>query len=64
MIDRLTKIDPHVNAIAATAYACEPLAASFRSHGFKGVINKPFTLQDLRSTIDAVLVTPRSWTVH
>jgi CheY-like chemotaxis protein len=63
-ISRLSEIDPHVNGIIATGYAQDPVAVGFKSYGFKAVINKPFTLQELRSTIDSVLMTPRSWTVH
>ena len=63
-ISRLTEIDPHVNGIVATNHAQDPVAVGFESYGFKAVINKPFTLQELRSTIDSVLMTPRSWTVH
>ena len=63
-ISRLSEIDPHVNGIVATGYAQDPVAVGFKSYGFKAVINKPFTLQELRSTIDSVLTTPRSWTVH
>jgi PAS domain S-box-containing protein len=62
-ITRLSELDPDVNAIAA-GFAQDPAGAGFRRHGFKAVLSKPFTLQELRSTIDSVIVTPRSCTIH
>jgi PAS domain S-box-containing protein len=63
-IGRLAEIDPSVNAILVSGFSQHPAMAGFRNYGFKAVINKPFTLHELRSTIESVIVTPRSWTVH
>ena len=56
---RVTGTIPIVFAVAQ-----DPVASGFRGYGFKAVISKPFTLQELRSTIDSVIVTPRSCTIH
>jgi nitrogen-specific signal transduction histidine kinase/CheY-like chemotaxis protein len=63
---RLAEIDPSVTGIIVSGYAQDPVVTQYREHGFKGVIGKPFTLQELRSTLDAVIVTPGHgpWTVH
>lgn len=43
----LLKIDPHVNAIVSSGYSENPVMASFREHGFKGILKKPYTLEDI-----------------
>jgi PAS domain S-box-containing protein len=63
-IGRLTEIDPAVNAILVSGFAQHPTLTGFKDYGFKAVISKPFTLQELRSIIDSVMVTPATWTIH
>ena len=67
-MQRLAEIDPSVTGIIVSGYAQDPVVTQFREHGFKGVIGKPFTLQELRGALDAVIVTPGvdggTWTVH
>jgi PAS domain S-box-containing protein len=48
----LRRIDPNFLAIATTGYAA---SADLRSHGFVGVIAKPFMIHELCATISAVL---------
>jgi CheY-like chemotaxis protein len=63
-IERLAEIDPSVTGIVVSGYAQDPVVTRYREHGFKGVIGKPFTLQELRSTLDALMLTPGVRTVH
>jgi CheY-like chemotaxis protein len=63
-MQRLAEIDPAVTGIVVSGYAQDPVVTRYREHGFKGVIGKPFTLQELRSTLDSVIVAPGTWTVH
>jgi PAS domain S-box-containing protein len=63
-IERLAEIDPGVNAILISGFGHHPAVTGFKDYGFKAVINKPFTLHELRSIIDSLVVTPRTWTVH
>jgi two-component system, cell cycle sensor histidine kinase and response regulator CckA len=51
-IQELRRMDPNLPAIATTGYAA---SADLRSHGFVGVIAKPFMLHELCATISAVL---------
>ena len=62
-MEQLGEIDPTVTAIVASGYAQDPVMSGFGEYGFKGVIAKPFTLQELSKTLDSV-VTGRKWNVH
>jgi two-component system cell cycle sensor histidine kinase/response regulator CckA len=65
-IERLTKIDPDVNAIMASGYTQDPVMTGFKDYGLKAVISKPFTLEELSQAIDSVMVKAGTgtWTVH
>lgn len=43
----LLKIDPDVNAIVSSGYSENPVMANFSKHGFKGILKKPYTLEDI-----------------
>jgi CheY-like chemotaxis protein len=62
-LQQLKTIDPTVSGIIVSGYAQDPVITDYREHGFKAVIAKPFTLQELRWTLDSV-VPPRHTTVH
>jgi PAS domain S-box-containing protein len=62
-IVQLGEIDPGVKAIVASGYAQDPAMSEFGEYGFKAVINKPFTLQELSKALTSV-VAGRSWSVH
>jgi CheY-like chemotaxis protein len=63
-LEQLKAIDPSVNAIVVSGYAQDPVITDYREHGFKAVIAKPFTLQELSWTLDSVRATTSRWTVH
>jgi len=54
-MEHLLKIDPHVRAIVSSGYSSDPVLASYRVNGFRGVVPKPYKLTDLSRTIRAVL---------
>ncbi len=56
-IEKLLKIDPNAKAIVSSGYSSSPVMADFRSHGFKGVITKPYKVHELVNTIKRVLET-------
>jgi CheY-like chemotaxis protein len=62
-IDELTEIDPAVNAIIVSGYAQDSTLTEYRDYGFKAVIAKPFTLQELSTALHSVII-PRHWQVH
>jgi hypothetical protein len=52
-------MDPDVRAIVSSGYSNDPIMAHPQDHGFKDVLQKPFTMMDLSVKISAVLA-PRS----
>jgi CheY-like chemotaxis protein len=60
-LDQLKAIDPTVNGIVISGYAQDSVIADYREHGFKAVIAKPFTLQELSWTLESVVPTASRW---
>ena len=54
-VQELKKIDPEVRAIVSSGYSNDPVMAEYRSHGFAGVVKKPFQVHELTTVLDAVL---------
>ena len=52
----LQKIDPHVRAIVSSGYSSDPVLASYRAHGFRGMVPKPYRFADLARSISSVLM--------
>ena len=51
----LLKIDPQVRAIVSSGYSSDPVLSSYRAHGFRGMVPKPYRFADLARTIGSVL---------
>jgi CheY-like chemotaxis protein len=62
-ISHLTGVDPAVRAIVVSGYAQDAAVSSYRDYGFVAAMNKPYTLQDLRATLETV-ITSRTWRIH
>ena len=62
-VELLNEVDPTVNAIVVSGYAQDPALTEFHHYGFKASISKPYTLQELDSTLHSVIATGR-WRVH
>ena len=56
-ITELLKIDPTVRAVVSSGYNSDDTMASYRAHGFCGVLAKPYTLQELKTFLNNLLVT-------
>nr|MDA8166013.1 ATP-binding protein [Desulfobacteraceae bacterium] len=54
-IRRLLEIDPQAKVIVSSGYANDPIMSHFADYGFKGVIPKPYLLEELGKTIREVL---------
>jgi CheY-like chemotaxis protein len=52
VIRALTEIDPDVCAIVVSGYAGDAMLSRYREHGFKAVVAKPFTLNELTVALD------------
>lgn len=46
-IQQLGTLDPAVKAIVSSGYSNDPIMAEYESHGFAGVIAKPYTIEGL-----------------
>lgn len=55
-IKELLLIDPEVKGIVSSGYSTDPIMANFESYGFKGVVEKPFRVDELGKAIQKVLV--------
>jgi PAS domain S-box-containing protein len=62
-MELLNQLDPGVTAIVTSGYAQDPVMTNFRDYGFKAVIAKPFTLQELNHTLNFAMV-PSKCTIH
>jgi CheY-like chemotaxis protein len=54
-IGKLFEIDPNVKGIASSGYSNDPVMASFRDYGFKGIITKPYRIEDLAEILREVI---------
>ena len=54
-IQRLLEIDPQARGIVSSGYSNDPILAEYEKYGFKGVVTKPFTVEDLSEALAQVL---------
>ena len=54
-IRELLAIDPHVRAIVSSGYADSPVVTHYAAYGFKGVVTKPYTQDELWGVVTQVL---------
>jgi len=62
-LELISEIDPSVKAIMVSGRAHHSMADDSEDLGFKAVIAKPFTLEELKTTLRTVMV-PGGWRVH
>ena len=54
-VARLREIDPGVKAVVSSGYGADQVVADYRAHGFSGCLRKPYNIEDLEKTIEALL---------
>jgi PAS domain S-box-containing protein len=54
-VQRLRAIDPNVKALVSSGYSDDPVVADYQSHGFTGVVSKPYTLAEMRRALSKAL---------
>lgn len=52
---RLREINPEVKAIVSSGYSNDPIIANYSEYGFSGYVVKPYRVEELSGTLDAVL---------
>ncbi len=54
-ISRLLEIDPGIKAIVSSGYSTDPIMAKYSDYGFKGVVVKPYDIEDLSNTLQSIV---------
>ncbi len=55
VLKKLREIEPHVRAVVLSGYSNDPIIAASEEHGFKGVLTKPYSMQELSETLSRVV---------
>ncbi|MDJ0782552.1 MAG: ATP-binding protein [Desulfosarcinaceae bacterium] len=50
-LEALKRIDPDVFAFVSSGYSSDPVLTDFRRFGFRGVIPKPYTLEEVKAAL-------------
>ena len=54
-IEQLRRIDPNVRAVVSSGYSNDPVLANHRAYGFRGMVAKPFKIEDFAQVLRSVL---------
>ena len=54
-IQKLREIDPDIKAIVSSGYSNDPMMAEYELYGFRGVIIKPYEINELSRTLQRVI---------
>lgn len=54
---KLLEIDRNVKTIVSSGYSNDPIMSEYKQNGFKGVIAKPYRVEELRDTVSMVIGT-------
>ena len=56
-LTHLKMIDPDVQAIVASGYFNDPIMSNYHAYGFKGMLPKPASIEQIKAVLAAVLHT-------
>ena len=54
-IEQLRRIDPGVKAIVSSGYSSDPVLANYRAYGFRGMVAKPYKIDDFTRVLREVM---------
>ncbi len=52
---RLTEIDPSIKAVVSSGYSDDAVIAGYREQGFKAILKKPYSIDELRNVLNSLL---------
>lgn len=55
-IKALAGLDPNIKGIVSSGYSDDPVMSEFREYGFKGVVTKPYSADNLISVLSRVII--------
>lgn len=55
-MEQLKNIDPNAKGIVSSGYANSPVMSNYKLYGFCGALTKPFLMNNLKDTIDSVMI--------
>ncbi len=55
-LGRLREIDSGIKAIVSSGYSDSPVVSDYRSYGFSAFLNKPYMIEALRDSLNALLL--------
>jgi len=53
-------VDPHARVLVSSGYSHDPVMSDFSSHGFKGVVAKPYQIGELETALRTRISEPRA----
>ena len=53
-VKELTKLDSNVTAVVSSGYSIDPVISEYEKYGFKYVLTKPYTVEDINKMLDFV----------
>jgi PAS domain S-box-containing protein len=54
-IQKLQEIDPNVKAVVSSGYSDDPVVANYQDYGFRGVLPKPYKINELSEILEQFL---------
>jgi CheY-like chemotaxis protein len=54
VIQKLREINPDIKAVISSGYSDDPAIADYKKLGFKEILNKPYTLDDLKKILQNI----------
>lgn len=54
-ITELKKLDPEVRAVVSSGYSDDPVMANYHEYGFRGVVTKPYKMEELSEVLHQLL---------
>lgn len=55
LIKKLVQFDPKVKAIVSSGYFNDPIMANYQEYGFKAVVSKPYSIEELGEVLSRVI---------